>query len=290
MIIEIDNQSGFCYGVIQTVKLAEELLQKNETVYCLGEIVHNEEEVARLKALGMKTISHNDLENLENATVLIRAHGETPDTYQKITYNNNLLNDGTCPIVLKLQQKVKKAFSEFEKDNGQIVIFGKKNHAEVIGLEGQIKNHAIVISKLDEIEQLDFSKPIALFSQTTQTPADYEMLSSEIRKRMEIHFPNENIPLKITNSICGHVSKRGEHLADFAKKHQTIIFVSGTKSSNGKVLADVCKKNNEQTHTVSGISDLKKEWFENIETVGICGATSTPMWLMEDIAQKIKTL
>ena len=290
MFIEIDRNSGFCYGVVNTIGLAEQLLQDGKPVYCLGEIVHNEEEVRRLTSKGLKIINHSDLGEIRNATVLIRAHGEPPKTYQQLEANENTFTDGTCPIVLHLQKKIRTAWAELEPLNGQVVIYGKKDHAEVIGLAGQLEGKAIVVSAIDDIDQIDPSRPVALFSQTTQSMEGYNEISNAIQQKMKNHFHEDSIPLKVTDSVCKHVSKRGENLREFAKKHSVIVFVCGTKSSNGKVLFDICKGINPQSFWVPSAEMVKNEWFENTDSVGICGATSTPVWLMEDVAEKIKTL
>lgn len=290
MQIEIDDNSGFCYGVVKTIKLAEDILTEGKPVYCLGEIVHNQAEVERLKAKGLTIIGHEDLKNIKGANVLIRAHGEPPSTYNQVGANQNTLIEGSCPIVLSLQQKIKKHWGEIKDQQGQVVIYGKKGHAEVIGLAGQTNGEAIIIEKIDDLAQIDYSKPIALFAQTTQPAEGYAAIEQNIRQRMEAHFADANIPLRVANSICGHVSKRGTHLAKFAHEHDVVIFVSGSNSSNGKVLLEVCKKNNPRTNWVSSPDEINPEWFKEARSVGICGATSTPRWLMEDVSKKIKEL
>jgi 4-hydroxy-3-methylbut-2-enyl diphosphate reductase len=289
MEIEIDSNSGFCFGVQRAVDMAEKLLSEGKQVYCLGEIVHNKEEVKRLETLGMITISHDDLLKLENAKILIRAHGEPPSTFNT-DKSGNTINNGTCPIVYTIQKKIKSAWEEHHKKGGNILIYGKKGHAEVAGLAGQTNNKAIVVSTLADLDAVDFSKPITLFSQTTMDVMKYRGISDEIRKRMVPFFPNDEIPLIIHNTICGHVSNRGEKLKIFAEKHDTIIFVSGLNSSNGKVLYEICKQVNPDSYFVTDTNALQAEWFVNSESVGVCGATSTPRWLMQDIADKIKNL
>lgn len=290
MLIEIDENSGFCFGVKQAIKLADDFLKDGKPLYCLGEIVHNNEEIKRLETTGMKTIQHSDLLHLSEKNVLLRAHGEPPSTYQILKKNHIPFIDGTCPIVLSLQKKIKKAWEESQSSNGQIVIFGKKDHAEVIGLKGQTNNEAIVISDYRELHNIDFSRPVYMFAQTTMKGKDYKQISELIRKEMLMHFSEKELPLTIINSICGHVSGRGEKMQLFAKKHDTIIFVSGLNSSNGKVLYNVCYENNPNTHWVADSESLKKEWFNDSKSVGICGATSTPYWLMKQIAEKIDQL
>ena len=290
MIIEIDSNSGFCYGVRKTIQLAEQLLDQGNTTYCVGEIVHNSEEVKRLTDKGMIFIDHQQMNQIQNSVVLFRAHGESTEVHKSILNNNNNLFDGTCPIVLKLQKNIRDAWDEMLKVDGQVVIYGKKCHAEVIGLCGQTTNNTIVVESISDIEKLNFLKPIALFSQTTQSPADYVALQQAILDKMKLNFPNENAPLKVKDSICGHVSKRGEHISEFARKHEVIIFVSGKNSSNGKVLYTISKLHNQNTYWISGPDEILPEWFTQLSTVGICGATSTPHWLMETIKEKIKQL
>lgn len=290
MQIEIDSNSGFCYGVTKTIQLAEEALNDGQPVYSLGEIVHNEEEVERLKAKGLIIINKDDLANISGSKVLIRAHGEPASTYQKIESGSNRLHDGTCPIVLQLQKKVHQAWIDTKAAGGLVIIYGKKGHAEVVGLAGQTNNEALVISHKEELATVDFSKPVAIFAQTTQSMEGYAEITDEIKRQMERFFPTDQLPLKITDSICRHVSKRGVHLAEFSKKHSTIVFVSGTNSSNGKVLYEVCKRANPNSFWVPGANEVQKEWFSNAESVGICGATSTPQWLMEKVADKIKEI
>jgi 4-hydroxy-3-methylbut-2-enyl diphosphate reductase len=288
MQIEIDSLSGFCYGVTNSISLAETHLKEGQKVFCLGEIVHNQEEVARLKSMGLEVISNDDLSKLQNARVLIRAHGEPPATFQQLSDAQNTVFDGTCPIVLHLQKKVRKAYADMQKVNGQVVIYGKKGHAEVIGLAGQADNKAIVIASQDELSSIDFTRPVALFSQTTQSPHGYKTIADTIRKELIGHGLNAEASFTVTDSICKHVSKRGEHLAEFASQHNVIIFVSGTNSSNGKVLFQICQQNNQRAHWVSSPNDLKAEWFKNASTVGICGATSTPFWLMKNVKEGIE--
>lgn len=287
MQIEVDSGSGFCYGVTKTIQLAEKALNEGKTVYCLGEIVHNEEEVERLKSKGLIVITKDNLKDISDADVLIRAHGEPGSTYHTIKDGSNRLHDGTCPIVLVLQKKVREAWSALKASNGQVIIYGKKGHAEVIGLAGQTNDEALIISHKEEIEKIDFSRPIAIFAQTTQSTEGYTEIIHEIKQGMAKFFPADNLPLQVTDSICKHVSKRGEHLVEFAKTHDVIVFVSGTNSSNGKVLYEVCKKANPNSHWVPSANEVKKEWFSNAQSVGICGATSTPQWLMEKVAEQI---
>jgi len=290
MQIEIDSHSGFCYGVTKTVQLAEEALSHGKLVYCLGEIVHNEEEVERLKSKGLIVIEKEDLKDIAGANILIRAHGEPNSTYQCIEKGSNQLYDGTCPIVLQLQKKVRNTWTDLKSKNGLVIIYGKKGHAEVVGLAGQTNDEATIITTFEELESIDFSRPIAIFAQTTQSIGGYDTIVAEIRRRMSTFFPNGEIPLQVTDSICRHVSKRGEHLKEFSGKHDVIVFVSGTNSSNGKVLFEVCRRNNPNSFWVPNTKGVKNEWFTNANSVGICGATSTPRWLMEAVAEKIKAI
>jgi len=290
MLVEIDNKSGFCYGVVKTIKLAEDELAEGKPLYCLGEIVHNEAEVERLKSKGLTIINHEELQNIHNAKILIRAHGEPPATYQTLENNTNILREGTCPIVLQLQQKVRTSWDEIKEKQGQVIIYGKKGHAEVTGLVGQTEGHAIVVDNIIDLEQIDFSKPVALFAQTTQPADGYEIIAKVIRQKMMLFYSKDNLPLHIVNSICGHVSKRGEHLAEFSKNYEVVIFVSGSKSSNGKVLYEICLKHNPNSYWVSKPEDLNTNWFMNVNSVGVCGATSTPLWLMENVFHKIKDI
>jgi 4-hydroxy-3-methylbut-2-en-1-yl diphosphate reductase len=287
MLVDIDDGSGFCFGVNRAIKLAEHT-EKDE-IYCLGEIVHNSEEVKRLEENGMKTVQLNNLDTITNSRILIRAHGEPPSTYKLIEKNKNVLIDGTCPIVLKLQQKIRKAWEDSLPLKGQIVIFGKKDHAEVIGLVGQTNNQAIVIKDKSDFDLIDFTKPVYLFSQTTMKPAEYENISIEIQSRINAAGAPDDY-FRFHNSICGHVSGRGERLKEFAKAYDIIVFVSGKNSSNGKVLLDVCRNANPNTFWATDIDSVKEEWFLNANRVGICGATSTPRWLMEQIGEKIKSV
>lgn len=288
MNIEIDSHSGFCYGVKKTVKLAEDLLETGNPAYCIGEIVHNAEEVQRLKEKGLIILEQNDIENIHNASVMFRAHGETSAVRETTLANNNNLNDGTCPIVLRIQKMISEAWDQMRTVQGQVVIFGKKTHAEVIGLRGQTADATIVIETITDLDNLNFVAPISLFSQTTQSPVEYLEIQNIIRQRMSLHFPADAIPLYIKDTICRHVSKRGEHIAVFARKHDVVIFVSGKNSSNGKVLYEISKANNNNTFWISNEDEIVPKWFNKITSAGICGATSTPQWLMEAVAKKIK--
>ena len=286
-IVEIDSKSGFCFGVINAIHQAEKALEETDSLYCLGDIVHNGAEVARLNAKGLITISYEQFKELRNCTVLLRAHGEPPETYEIARQNNITIIDATCPVVLALQKKIKSAYKEAQKKNGQVLIFGKPGHAEVIGLLGQTDNSAIVINKIDDLDNVDFSRPIVLFSQTTQNIHDLKIIQEEIARRASSVGNNDFV---CHDTICRRVANREADLIQFAQKFDTIIFVSGKKSSNGKVLYDICKKINENTHFVSSLADLTEINFSHNKSVGICGATSTPKWLMEDIAHKIQEI
>ncbi len=281
MIIEIDPNSGFCFGVVNAIEKAEETLAKDKTLYCIGDIVHNNIEVDRLKDQGLKTINHNEFKKLSNAKVLFRAHGEPPLSYERAKENNIEIIDASCPVVLNLQKKIKKTYLELKKTDGQILIYGKKGHAEVNGLVGQTEDEAIVIEYIEDLKKVDFEKPVTLFSQTTKTISGFK----EITDILKLKCQNE---LKIHDTICRKVSNRMPNIREFAKKHDVIIFVSGKKSSNGKLLFDVCKQENEQSYFVSHPDEVKMTWFSEAKSVGISGATSTPSWLMEQIAENIK--
>ena len=285
--IEINKNSGFCFGVEAAVKKAEEELMKGTKLYCLGQIVHNNMEVKRLENLGMLTIGYDEFKQLKNAIVLLRAHGEPPETYKIAKENNITLIDATCPIVTKFQQKLKK--THYESGNGnQTVIFGKKTHPEVIGLAGQIENKAIIVETESDLQKINFNKPIKLYAQTTKSTESYKKISDLVKQKSETKTNPGN--LKIHDTLCGHVSGREAKLKEFAKKHDIIIFVSGKKSSNGKVLYNVCKQINKNTYFLSSIEELKPDWIKTTGTIGICGATSTPKWLMEKTREAILSL
>jgi 4-hydroxy-3-methylbut-2-enyl diphosphate reductase len=288
MRIEIDQQSGFCFGVEKVIKIAEDILKEEGKVYCLGEIVHNQREMERLMSLGLVTIDFETYRNIKNCKVLIRAHGEPPETYEIAKKNNIQLLDGTCPIVNRLQKKVKAGYEKTKIIDGQVVIFGKEKHAEVVGLKGQAEGKAIVINHLHELDQIDFSKPIVLYSQTTRNKEEYRILSKEIRKR--INTIGNGKELIVNNTICNQVANREPTIREFARNHNLILFVSGKNSSNGKMLYQVCKKENPNSRFISAESEITKRWFNKTKSVGICGATSTPEWLMKNVAEKVKKL
>ncbi len=286
-IVEIDSKSGFCFGVINAIQQAEKALESQKTLYCLGDIVHNGAEVARLNAKGLITITYEQFKELKNCTVLLRAHGEPPETYEIAKQNNITIIDATCPVVLALQKKIKASYKEIKKKNGQILLFGKPGHAEVVGLLGQTDNEALVINKLEDLNEIDFSRPTALFSQTTQNIHDLKIIQDEIANKAKL-VGNEDFTCHDT--ICRRVANRESDLKKFAQNFDIVIFVSGKKSSNGKVLFNICKQINENTYFVSNLEDLNEIDFSKNKTVGICGATSTPKWLMEEIANKILSI
>lgn len=288
--VEIDEKSGFCYGVIRAIETTESELKHDESLYSLGEIVHNTVEVNRLEEKGLKTISHDNIGEIKGRKMVIRAHGEPPSTYKIAEENNIKVIDCTCPVVLKLQERIKRSYEKLKSINGQLIIFGKRGHAEVNGLIGQVGGDAIVIEKLDEIGRIDFTRPVCLFSQTTKSLEDFETLRSAILYNMQQALGKEDVPFESHNTTCKQVTNRQPHLEEFSRKHDVIIFVSGKQSSNGKVLYQACKSVNEHTYFVECSADLKKEWFTNCQSVGVCGATSTPKWLMEDVANEVKKI
>ena len=278
--IEIDNGSGFCFGVTTAIKKAEEELAQGQTLYCLGDIVHNGMECERLREMGLITINHDDLRQLHDVKVLLRAHGEPPETYELARKNNIEIIDATCPVVLQLQKRIKKQYDE--SDKAQIVIFGKKGHAEVLGLVGQTQSSAIVIESFDEVTKLDFTRDIYLYSQTTKSLDEFHRIIDYI----QAHISSE-ATFKSFDTICRSVANRMPNISQFAAKHDLILFVCGRKSSNGKVLFNECLRVNPNSHLVEDPQEIQSEWLEGIETVGICGATSTPRWLMEQCRDAI---
>lgn len=277
MQITIDKQAGFCFGVVSAIDTLEKELKKNETLYCLGDIVHNNKEVERLEKLGLKTINKAEFESLKDSRVMIRAHGEPPQTYIKAKKNNIEIIDATCPMVLKLQKDVRRGYEQMKKINGQIIIFGKKGHAEVVGLVGQTENNAIVVSNEADLEQIDFSRPLHIFSQTTKNREDYQKIISLIRQK---HLTKE---VFVTDSICKKVSLRAKNIGDFAKSVGCVLFVSGKDSSNGNYLFNLCIKENKNTFFISDTKDIDLDKIKHFDHIGISGATSTPMWLMKKV-------
>lgn len=287
MTIEIDNNSGFCFGVINAIKTAEEWLKKEGSLFCLGDIVHNSKEMQRLIAMGLKVISHEEFQRLQNTKVLIRAHGEPPETYQTARTNGIEIIDATCKVVLNLQKTIKQQFENQAPDT-QILIFGKQGHAEVVGLLGQTRGQGIVLSSLDDVSRIDFDRPAHLFSQTTQDTDRYQQLIAAITEGYNRRHHAELFTY--SNTICHSVVNRAHQIEDFAKRFDKIIFVSGEKSSNGLYLYEICKKSNSNSYFITSLEQISAIDFHTQEAIGICGATSTPMWLMEEAAETISTL
>ncbi len=290
MRIEVDDNSGFCFGVVTAIEKAEEQLEKSGTLYCLGDIVHNASEVERLRVRGLMTITHAELRTLKDATVLLRAHGEPPSTYSVAEENNIRVIDATCPVVLQLQRRIKEAYAENlrRRESGEttemplILIYGKEGHAEVNGLVGQTNGEAIVIQNADDLDSIDLSRDILLYSQTTKSLDGFRHIVEEIKARKQTGG------FEYFDTICRQVANRLSKLREFAASHDAIVFVSGAKSSNGKVLFEECRKVNTRSYLVSDGSGLDMSLLEGADSIGICGATSTPRWLMADIAELIK--
>jgi 4-hydroxy-3-methylbut-2-enyl diphosphate reductase len=284
MEVEIDKRSGFCFGVQNAVEVAEKALKRGEKVFSLGPIVHNDKEVERLSNLGLVSIDHKQFMLLKDCNVLIRAHGEPPETYETAEKNNITIIEATCPIVKKLQSRIRETWLRAKTGNGQVVIFGKAGHAEVVGLLGQTGNEGILISNIEDIGKIDASRPVYLFSQTTMKAEEYQDIGVKIYNRMrESGSIDPELNLAMNRTVCNQVSNREPHLKAFARKHDIIIFVSGRESSNGKMLYSVCKGVNPQTYFVSSPEEIVAEWFSGKRSAGICGATSTPKWLIEEI-------
>jgi 4-hydroxy-3-methylbut-2-enyl diphosphate reductase len=277
LTVTIDQDSGFCFGVVYAIDMAEEILQEDGYLYCLGDIVHNDEEVERLKKKGLKIIDNDELKNLHNEKVLIRAHGEAPETYKVALANNIMLIDASCPVVLKLQNRIKTTHDAKEK----VLIFGKHGHAEVIGLQGQTNNEALVFQDLSELDGVDLPSSFTLYSQTTKSTEKFYQIKEQLIDR--------GYNIKANDTICRQVSNRDKDLPAFVKHFDKIVFVSGKKSSNGKVLYEVCRKNNPATYFISKPDDLEKAMFNPEDKIGICGATSTPMWLMKQVKEVLET-
>lgn len=284
MRIVIDDKSGFCFGVVKAIQKAEKILAENGEAYSLGDIVHNRIEVSRLGNLGLSTISYNQLEELSGKSVIIRAHGEPPSTYEQAQELNITIIDATCPVVAHLQKIVKMAWEKMQSVSGQVVILGKRGHAEVVGLTGQVGGDAIVVESIEDMGMIDFERPIYLLSQTTQSLELFDQIKEIIYTRMPEGMAT------INDTICRQVSNRNPHLREFASQFDVIIFVSGHKSSNGKALFEVCRSTNPRSHKIEEGSEIIPEWFTEAESVGICGATSTPKWLMEQIAEHIQKM
>jgi len=275
--IEIDSGSGFCFGVTTAIQKAEEELAKGNTLYCLGDIVHNGMECERLRQMGLVTINHDEMQQLHDVKVLLRAHGEPPETYELARKNHIEIIDATCPVVLQLQKRIKKQYEVPAGDRGaSIVIFGKRGHAEVLGLVGQTAGSAIVIEHFDEVSQLDFSHDIYLYSQTTKSLDEFHRIIEYIQAHMA-----PGATFRSFDTICRSVANRMPSISQFASRHDLILFVCGRKSSNGRVLFSECQRVNPNTHLIEGPEEIDRAWLDGIRTVGICGATSTPKWLME---------
>jgi 4-hydroxy-3-methylbut-2-en-1-yl diphosphate reductase len=289
MKVTIDLAAGFCFGVDRAIQAAEKVLKEEGVVYSLGDIVHNSEELERLIAKGLKVISNEDLPKLAGAKVLIRAHGEPPETFKTAQHYGINLIDATCPVVRKLQEHVGNSFKKGKDNNSQLVIFGKSGHAEVVGLNGQTGHKAIVISGLPDLEKIDFKRPVILYSQTTMDSEALVKITNEIRKRLTVVKTDGNPDLEVHNSICRQVGGRAPGLKKFARSNDVVVFVSGKKSSNGAYLFEVCKEENPNSYFVSEPGELETQWFKNADTVGVTGATSTPEWLMVDVARVIET-
>lgn len=285
MVVEIDPRSGFCFGVVKAIEAAEQLLARSPELYCIGDIVHNGQEVERLQRLGMHVVEPHDLPSLAGRPALIRAHGEPPSTYALAQAHGVHLTDATCPVVLRLQQRVKSAWQRTLSTGGMVLIYGKRGHAEVIGIVGQTDGQAVVVEHPADIEALSLPHHVELFAQTTMEPQRYQALANEVRSRMS----NAN-ELTVHDTICKQVANRRSELARFAAEHHVVVFVGGRKSSNAKTLFETCQQANPRSHFVSQPADLQPEWFANAQLVGICGATSTPQWLMEHVAQAIQSM
>ena len=292
MEVSIDKNSGYCFGVEFAIQMAEDEMESDGLLYCLGDIVHNDMEVQRLYEKGLRVIDRDELYKLRDCKVLIRAHGEPPETYEVALRNNIELIDASCPVVLKLQNRVKHAYDKMQEAGGQVVIYGQKGHAEVVGLTGQTNKEAIVVTTADDLEQVDFNRPVTLFSQTTKSTKGFYEIKATIEERMKARKGGELdvLDFNANDSICRQVSNREPHLTRFSQQHDVIIFVSGKKSSNGKALYSVCKQHNPHSYFIENETELEARWFEGAKSVGICGATSTPMWLMERVAAHIQKL
>lgn len=282
MKIVIDDKSGFCFGVVRAITEAEKALAGGGTVYSLGDIVHNRIEVQRLEKRGLRTVTHAELPQLSGRRLFVRAHGEPPTTYAEARRLGIEVIDATCPVVARLQKRVAEAHAEMRPVGGQVVILGKRGHAEVVGLTGQVAEPTLVIEGPDDLGQIDFTRPVYFLSQTTQSIALFERLGTEMRRRA---YDPEAV--KIVDTICRQVSNREQYLAEFAARFDAVIFVAGRKSSNGRVLSEVCRRANARTFVVEEPAELQPAWFTGIACVGICGATSTPKWLMQEVADAI---
>ena len=284
MYVEIDKNSGFCFGVVRAISKAETALSElGGEVYSLGDIVHNRMEVQRLEALGLRTVTHEDMPSLAGRDLFIRAHGEPPTTYRRAEELGIRIIDATCPVVAQLQRKVVAAHEQMKSVGGQVVILGKRGHAEVVGLAGQVEEPTIVVEREDDLQQIDFERPIFFLSQTTQSLALFWSLAEKMKERLQ----REEM-LTVDDTICRRVSNREKALSEFVTRFDVVIFVCGKKSSNGRVLFNVCCQHNERCYNIEEESELRAEWFASCQSVGICGATSTPAWLMSRVAEAIQ--
>lgn len=285
MVVEIDDKSGFCFGVVRAITEAERALGSGATVYSLGDIVHNRIEVQRLERLGLRTVTHADMPRLAGCRLFIRAHGEPPTTYAAARELGIEVIDATCPVVARLQRRVKEAHERMRPLGGQVVILGKRGHAEVVGLTGQVADPTIVVERTEDLQAVDFSRPVYFLSQTTQSIALFEELGAEMRRRAA-----DPDTVCIDDTICRQVSNREQHLTEFSGRFNAVVFVCGRKSSNGKVLSEVCRRANPRTHVVEEASEIDPRWFDGVASVGICGATSTPKWLMQEVADAVRKI
>ena len=285
MRVEIDDKSGFCFGVVRAITEAERALAEGGTVYSLGDIVHNRIEVQRLEQLGLRTVTHADMPHLAGCRLFIRAHGEPPTTYAAAREMNIGIIDATCPVVARLQRRVKEAHERMRPTGGQVVILGKRGHAEVVGLTGQVPDQTIVVEGEADLSQIDFTRPIHFLSQTTQSIALFERLGAEMKRRAA-----DPAQVRLDDTICRQVSGREEHLAQFAARFDAVLFVCGRKSSNGKVLFEVCRRANPRTYNIEEAAEIDPAWLAGAASVGICGATSTPRWLMQRVAEAVGAL
>ena len=284
MKVEIDPHSGFCFGVRRAIATLEARLDRGEDVYCVGDIVHNGREIDRLRAKGLRVIEAKDLDSLHDANVLFRAHGEPPSSYDTVSRNGLTLTDATCPVVLRLQTRIREADARMTASGGQVVVFGKKGHAEVIGLMGQIKGRGILVENEGQVDLVDHTAPVELFAQTTKNPADYARIAQVIRAR-------SSAEVTVHQTICQQMASRAERMGDFARSHSPVIFVGGAKSSNSKVLFDICSQINPKCHFVTSEEEVRPEWLVGAEgPVGIIGATSTPLWLMERVKERLESV
>lgn len=286
MVVEIDTGSGFCFGVTRAIGKAEEVLQgSTHSLYCLGDIVHNSMECDRLQQMGLVTIGHDEYDQLHDATVLLRAHGEPPQTYQRAEENHIEIIDATCPVVLHLQERIKREYDADTEHTKQIVIFGKPGHAEVLGLVGQTEGTAIVIEKPEDVANLDFSRDICLYSQTTKPLDEFRRIVEYIQQHIQ-----PQATFRYYDTICRQVANRMPHIREFASQHDVVLFVCGKKSSNGRALFSECQRVNPQSYMISAANEILPRWLTDCNSVGICGATSTPTWLMEECKVRIEQL